>query len=110
VTLDGNQLFALESFSFGAAKPLDGVQASGNLAFNTLRLSFGDAALNPSLFSQLANGTAFREVDVLKRGADAASRASHQDFWLLHNSILLSDAVPMPLERPRLDDSGHLQR
>jgi len=59
LTLDGNQLFALTSFSFGATKPLDGIQPSGNVALNALQLSFGDAALNPSLLAQLASGAAF---------------------------------------------------
>src|SRR5690349_2551054 len=70
VTVDGNQLFALSGFALGDNQTLNiGHQSSGSGAgeatFSPLHLDFSQQGLDPQLFSMLASGIPFKEVDVL---------------------------------------------
>ena len=70
VSIDGNQLFALDSFSVDDQQTLRiGSQSSGagagKVIFDPLHLSLEQPALQPQLFQMLAAGTPFKEVDVL---------------------------------------------
>ncbi len=80
VTVDGNQLFALDGFSFSDDQTLDIGSASsgagaGKVTFNPLHLSFTQPGLDPQLFQMLAAGTLFKEVDVL--GYNVSGDGSH---------------------------------
>jgi VCBS repeat-containing protein len=79
LTVGGDQLFALDGFSFSAAQSLSIASASsgagaGKVTFNPLHLSFDQPLLNPFLFQDEAMGVAFEEVDVLgyRAGKDTA--------------------------------------
>src|SRR5262249_33673051 len=80
LTVDGNQLFALDGFSFSDDQTLDIGSATsgagaGKVTFHPLHLSLTPAALDPQLFQMLAAGTPFKEVDVL--GYDVGGDGSH---------------------------------
>jgi hypothetical protein len=61
LSLDGNQLFALGTYSAEGQK----LPAGGSTELGPLTLSFTDPALTPTLFGDLTGGTAFGEVDVI---------------------------------------------
>ncbi|MDR3485667.1 MAG: Ig-like domain-containing protein, partial [Bradyrhizobium sp.] len=96
LTLNGDQLFALQNFTFGASQTLNiGSQSSGagagKVTFDELKLSLGDAALNPDLFARLASGTAFKEVDVLGYRQSDGVLVSDDSFGLLAGASLTID-------------------
>src|SRR5581483_10189730 len=70
VTLNGNGLFGLNSFSFADDQTLNiGSQTTGlgagEVKFDPLTLTFSQGGLDPTLLNMLAAGSAFKEVDVL---------------------------------------------
>ena len=70
VTVNGDQLFALKTFSFTDEQTLNiGSSSSGagagKVTFDPLQLSFTQLGLDPQLMKMLASGTPFKEVDVL---------------------------------------------
>src|SRR3954452_5765396 len=98
VTVDGNQLFALDGFSFTDHQTLNiGSQSSGagagKVTFNPLHLSFEQPGLDPLLFSMLASGTPFKEVDVLgyHLGADGSHLVVDYSFGLAAGENLTAD-------------------
>src|SRR5262249_26055492 len=80
LTVDGNQLFALDGFSFSDDQSTSigsatGGAGAGKVTFNPLHLSFTQLGLDPQLFQMLAAGTHFKEVDVL--GYNESQNTSH---------------------------------
>jgi VCBS repeat-containing protein len=99
VTIDGNQLFALDSFSFDAEQDVSiGSQSSGagagKVTFNPLHLSLEQPALDPMLFHMLASGTPFKQVDVLgyHQGASESDLSVDYSFGLVGVSSLEIDS------------------
>ena len=99
VTVDGNQLFALDGFSFKSDQTLNiGSQSSGagagTVTFDPLHLSLDQPGLNPQLFEMLAAGEPFKEVDVLgyQVGADSSQLAIDYSFGLVAAQTLSLDA------------------
>ena len=99
VTVDGNQLFALDGFSFKSDQTLNiGSQSTGagagTVTFDPLHLSLDQPGLNPQLFQMLASGAPFKEVDVLgyQVGADTSQLAIDYSFGLVAAQTLSLDA------------------
>ncbi|MBR1091695.1 hypothetical protein JQ621_29920 [Bradyrhizobium manausense] len=98
LTVDGDTLFALDSFSFSDTQTLNiGSQSSGagagKVTFDPLHLSFSQLDLDPKLFQMLASGTPFKEVDVLGYKTDAHSShlAVDYSFGLVAGKTLTID-------------------
>ena len=98
VTVNANQYFAVNQFSFNPTQALNiGAQSSGagagKVSLNTLNLSLGDATLNPTLFKQLAAGTLFSEVDLLSYSQADGKLISEDNFGLVGGTALSIDST-----------------
>ena len=99
VTVNGDQLFALKTFSFTDEQTLNiGSSSSGagagKVTFDPLQLSFTQLGLDPQLMKMLASGTPFKEVDVL--GYDVSPNGSSHlavdySFGLVAGKTLTTD-------------------
>ena len=98
VTVNANQYFAVNQFSFDPTQSLNiGSQSTGagagKVSLNTLNLSLGDATLNPTLFKQLAAGTLFGEVDLLSYSRADGKLISDDSFGLVGGTALSIDST-----------------
>ena len=87
LTVNGDQLMALQDFSFGDEIPVSigsatGGAGAGKVKFDPLELTFSQPDLDPQLFKMLAEGSHFKEVDVLgyHAGADGSHLAVDYSF------------------------------
>src|SRR5882724_1409224 len=70
ITVNGGQFFALNGFSFSDTQTLSvgsasGGAGAGKVTLNPLQLSFSQPGLQPELFTMLAEGSHFKEVDIV---------------------------------------------
>ncbi len=93
LTVDGSQYFAVNNFNTGLTEPVNLVVggASGRAELDSLSLTLSDPELDPVLFSMLASGAAFKEVDVLGYAVTDGKLLSDTSFGLVRGDSLTID-------------------